>query len=180
MRNSDPRVELSLFKDEIMISTPYLPCKQLTGCNFLYGPNLCVPLDPSFGYDASSSLGRVYSRHATAWNWENPAVSFVMKYCPISTTFRNPASIHNLLNLSCCESFSFRSPYCCNRRSWLARSSQSKGTSVLITLSTSEELDCPPTTGCPRSIVKGFVLFTYFCDCSIKTELICRNNYAKK
>ena len=40
---------------------------------------------------------------------------------------------------SCCDNFSIRSPYCCNRRSLLARSSQSKGTCVLITLGTNEE-----------------------------------------
>ena len=39
---------------------------------------------------------------------ENSAVSFVMKYCPIPSTFRNPASTQNLLNLSCCDSFSIR------------------------------------------------------------------------
>ena len=38
---------------------------QSTGCNFQYGPNFGVPLDP-FGCDASSSLGRVYSRQANA------------------------------------------------------------------------------------------------------------------
>ena len=31
----------------------------------------------------------------------------------------------------------------------------------------------------PWSIVKGFTLFTRFCDCSVKIELICRNNFAK-
>ena len=36
----------------------------------------------------------MYSRQATAWNCENSAVSFVMKYCPFSTTLRNPACIH--------------------------------------------------------------------------------------
>ena len=30
-----------------------------------------------------------------------------------------------------------------------------------------------------RSIVKGFVLFTHFCDCTVKTELIYRSNCAK-
>ena len=59
-----------------------------------------------FGCDASPSVGRVYSRQATARNCENSAVSFVMKYCPISKTFRNPASLQNLLNLSFCDSFS--------------------------------------------------------------------------
>ena len=53
----------------------------------------------------------MYSRQATASvNCENSAVSFVMKYCPISTTFRNPAYIQNLTNLSCCDKFSIRSP----------------------------------------------------------------------
>ena len=102
-----------------------------------------------------------------------------MIYCPNSTTFRNPASIQNLLNLFCCDSFSIRSPYCCNRRSWFTGSSQSRSTSVLTTLSTSEELDCPITTGLPVSLVKGFILFTYLRDCSVKTELVCRDNYAK-
>ena len=31
----------------------------------------------------------------------------------------------------------------------------------------------------PWSIVKGFTFFTHVCDCSVKTELICRNNYVK-
>ena len=38
-----------------------------------------------------------------------------MKYCPISTTFRNPASIQNLLILSGRQNFSIRSWYPCNR-----------------------------------------------------------------
>ena len=36
--------EVALFKDEILISTPYLPCRQ-QGCNFQYGPNFGVPLE---------------------------------------------------------------------------------------------------------------------------------------
>ena len=58
--------------------------------------------------------------------------------------------------------------------------SQSKGISVLITLSTSEEFDCPITKG--RTILSWrdwFILFTHFCDCSVKIELICRDNYSK-
>ena len=132
-----------------------------------------------FGRDAPSSLGRVYSRQATAWNCENSAVSFVIKWCPISTTFRNPASIQNLFNLYCCDSFSIRSQFYCNRRSLLAGSSQSKDAFVLITLSTSEELDCSITTGLPVLSWSCFILFTYLSNCSVKTELVCRDNYAK-
>ena len=138
MRNSDPGVRIvSVHGHDSDLSSMFT--MQATGCHFQYGPNFGVPSDPTFWF----RCGRVYSRQATASvNCETSAVSFVMKYCPISTTFRNPASsVQNLLNLSCCDSFSIRSPCCCYRRSWLAGSSQSKGTSVLITLSTSEELD---------------------------------------
>ena len=133
MRNSDPGVRIvSVQRHNSNLNSMFTV--QATSCNFQNGSNFGVPWIHPFGCDAPSPLGRVYSRQAAARNCENSAVSFVMKYCPISTTFRNPASIHNFLNLSCCDSFSIRSPYCCNRRSLRARSSQSKGTSVLITL----------------------------------------------
>ena len=107
----------------------------------------------------------------------NSPLSFVVKYCPFSTTLRNPASIQNLLNLSCCDSFSIRSSYCCNGKFWYAGSSFSKGTSVLIALST---IDCPITTS-NRPDLSGTVSYSshIFCHCSVKTELICRNTYAK-
>ena len=140
----------SPFRDKILIATPYLPCKQLVVTSNT-GPIFVFPWIHPFGCDAASSLGRVYSRQATAWYCEISALSFVMKYCPISTTLRNPASIQNLLNLSCCDNFLFRSPYCCDRRFWFVGSSQSKETSVLITLSTSEELDCPSQRVSPFS-----------------------------
>ena len=37
----------------------------------------------------------------------------------------------------------------------------------------------PHHNGSPRSFVKGFILFTYLRDCPVKTELVCRDNYAK-
>ena len=43
-----------------------------------------------------------------------------------NTVVKNPASIQNLLTLSCCDNFSIRSSYCMNRWSLLTRSSQSK------------------------------------------------------
>ena len=51
-----------------------------------------------------------------------------MKYCPISTTCINPASIQNLLTLFSCESNSIRSSYRCNRRFWCDGMSFSKRT----------------------------------------------------
>ena len=79
---------------------------QIAGCNFQYGPNFGVPLYAPF---------RLWccffscSRQATVLNCVRSPVSFVMKYCPFSTSLRNPASIQNLLNLSCCDNFSIRS-----------------------------------------------------------------------
>ena len=137
----------SLFIDIFLISISYLPCRQQVVTSNT-GPILVFPPIQPFRSDVSSSLGKMYSRQVTASvNCYNSAVSFVMKYCPISTTFRNPASIQNLLNLSCCDNFSIRSPYLRNRNSVCAGSSLFKSTFVLITLSTSEELDYPPTTG---------------------------------
>ena len=123
----------------------------------------------------SESLGKVYSRQATASvNCENYSVSFVMKCCPSSTTVRNPASVQNLLNLSCCDNFSIRSPYLCNSNSLCVGSSLFKSTFVLITFGTNEERH----NGSSRVI--RFIFFTNFCDCTVKTELIHRSNCAKK
>ena len=71
-----------------------------------------------FGSDDLSSLGKVYSRHVTGLvNCENSSVSFVMKHCPTSTVVRNPASVQILITRFCCDSFSTRSWYFCNRSS---------------------------------------------------------------
>ena len=81
MRNSDPRVRIV----------------------FVYRFNsdflLVFPRIQPFGSDEFSSLGKVYSRHATgSLNCKNSSVCFVMKYCPTSTVFRNPASIQIFIN----------------------------------------------------------------------------------
>ena len=111
--------ELSLFTDLILISTPYLPCRQQV-VNSNTGPILEFPLIQPFG----SSLGKVYV--AESVNCENYSMSFVMRYCPTSWIIRNPVSVQNLLNLSCCDNFSIRSPYLCNRIFWCAGSHYSK------------------------------------------------------
>ena len=61
------------------------------------GPILVFPQIQPFGSDKVSSLGKVYSRHATdSENCENSSVSFVMKYCQTSTVVRIPASVQIL------------------------------------------------------------------------------------
>ena len=146
-----------------------------------------------FGCDA----GRVHAREATVLNCVTTPVSFVMKYCPFSTTLKIPHplriyslflvktiqlvlrivaiefddvkglhsakellpyfhweelivpsihQVHSIVKLSCCDSFSIRYSYCCNREFWFAGSSLSKRTSVLNALS---RTDCSITTSCP-------------------------------
>ena len=115
--------ELSLFIDSIPISTPCLPCRQQVVTSNT-GPILVFSRIQPFGLDELASLGNVYSRQATeSVNCENSSVSFVMKYCPTSIVVRSPASIQNLLTLSCCDNFSIRSLYHRNRSSSCARSS---------------------------------------------------------
>ena len=130
---------LSSFGDQILISTPCLPCKQLVVTSNT-GPILCFP---------GSILSVVMIRHLLEEYIHDKPLHKIVLHClqswntvTISATFRNPASIQILLNLYCCDNFSIRSPYCCNRRSWFVGSSQSKETSVLIALST---IDCPIT-----------------------------------
>ena len=112
---------------------------------------LVFPRIQPFGSDVSSSLGKVYSRQATeSVNCENfSSVSFVMKYCPTSTVVRNPATVQKLLTLSCCDNFSIRSLYLCNRSSSGCAESSVKGMCVFITFGTNNGLDCNSTTGLP-------------------------------
>ena len=113
------------------------------------GPILVFPRIQPFGSYESSSLGKVYSRQATeSLICENSSVSFVMKYCPTPTVVRNPASVQNLLNLSCCDNFLNRSLYLCNRYTSCAESSF-KSMFVFITLGTNNGSDCPATTSRP-------------------------------
>ena len=167
--------------DLILISTPCSPCRQQFATSNT-GPILVFPLIQPFGSDESSSLGKVYSRQSTeSVNCENSAVSFVMKCCP--DFHRSQESCISTKFCSICLvviTFQFVLLYLCNRISLCARSSSFKSMFVLITLGTNEELDCPSDNWLPRSIVKGFIFFTHFCDCSVKTELIYRSNCAKK
>ena len=114
---------LSSLRDPILISTPCLPYKQLVVTSST-GPIWVFPWIHPLGCEDPSSLGKMYSRQAFASNCS--PLSFVMKYCRISTTCMNPASIKNLLTLFFCESNSISSSYRCNTKFWHAGSSFSK------------------------------------------------------
>ena len=124
-----PRSECCLFRDQNLISSPYLPCKQLVVTSNT-GPILCFPgsiLLVVMIHPPLEECIHDMPPHETAWNCVKSPVSLVMKYCPILTTRINPASIQKLNNLSCFESLSIRSSYCFDRKFWYAGSSFCEG-----------------------------------------------------
>ena len=169
---------LSLFKDKILTSTPYLPCKQL-GCNFQYGPNFGVSLDPAF-------------RLWCFFFWKSVLTTgYCIKLCEISSVFRHEilsilnntqkSCIHteftqfvllwqllNSLSILLQKKFLIRWVIIIQRNFCLDRTEHEIGSWL------------SHINGSHSSLVKGFILFTYLCDCSVKTELVCRYKYAKK
>ena len=146
MRNSDPRVSIvSIQRPNSDLNSMFTV--QITGCNFQYGPNFGVSLDPTFWFVMllllleecihDKPLHEIVRdlQCLSLWNTVHS-----QQHSEILHTYMN------LPNLSCCDSFSIRSSSCWNRKFWFAGSSLSKGTSVLITLST---IDCPMTTSLP-------------------------------
>ena len=93
-----------------------------------------------------------------------------MKYCPTCPVVRNPASIENLLTLSCCDNFSIRSLYLCNRSS-SCKGHSVEGVFVFITLGTNNGFHFPSTTSHP--VLSGQESHcSHISDCSVKTELM--------
>ena len=145
MRNPDPRVTVvSAQRHNSDLNSMFMV--QIAGCNFQYGPQFWCLLGSSLSV---VMLLLLLKEWASVLNCVRSPVSFVMKYCPFSTTLRNPASIQNLLNLSCCDGFSISFSFICNRKKpdSLGHHYQ-KRTSVLIALST---IDCTITTS--RSVL---------------------------
>ena len=110
-------------------------------------PILVFPRIQPFGSDDFSSLGKVYSRHATdSVNCENSSVSFVMKHCPTPTVVRNPASVQILITRFRCDSLSTRSWYFCNRSSCAGSSVEGVGVFVNKLAGSNNGSDCPAST----------------------------------
>ena len=85
--------------------------------------------------------------------------------------------MRNLRKLSCCDSYSIRASYCSNRvflicliiifqRNFCLKRTEHNWLSHHHIRSS-------------RSVGKSFVFFTYLRDWSVKTELVCRNNFRK-
>ena len=110
------------------------------------GPILVFPQIQPFGSVDFSSRGKVYSRQATdSVNCENSSVCFVMKYCPTSTVFRNPASVQIFNTQSCCESLSTRSLYFCHKFSCAGLSIEGVGVVINNLAGSNSGSDCPAT-----------------------------------
>ena len=142
------------------------------------GPILVFPRIQPFGSYDFSSLGKVYSRHATdSVNCENSSVSFVMKYCPTPTVVRNPQV---LITRFCCESLSTRSWYFCNWSSCAGSSGESVGVFVNKLVGTNNGSDSPANTS--LSVLTWQALYSSHKSetAPVDTELIDRNNCAKK
>ena len=72
--------------------------------------------------------------------------------------------------------FQFVSQNLCNRSSFCCAGSSIKGMCVFITLGTNSGLDCPATTSLPVLSWQESHCSPHFCDCSVNTQLINRNN----
>ena len=179
MRNSDPGVSVvSAQRHNSDLNSMFTV--QITGCNFQYGPNLGVSLDPAFRlWCCFFSRKSVFTTgHCT-------------KLCKISSVFRHEilsilnntqkSCIHTEIHLICLvvTASQFVLHIVAIENFWYAGSSLSKGTSVLIALSTSEELDCPIITGRPVLSWRDSYSSHFSATGSVKTELVCRNNCAK-
>ena len=170
--------ELSLFTEMILISTPYLPCNLLvatfnTGqfwCSL--GSILLVVMLVLLLEDCirDKPLHKIVKNLQCLSSWNT--VQFQQH-----SEILHPYRIYSLclvvtaslffLHIVAIENFLIR---------WVITIQENF---VLVTLSTSEEFDCPITTTSPRSFGKGFMFFTHFCDCSVKTKLIYRSNCSK-
>ena len=64
MRNSDPRVRI-VFVHRFNSDFYSIFTLQITSCDFQYGSNFGVPLNPTFRAVDLSARGNVFSRHVT-------------------------------------------------------------------------------------------------------------------
>ena len=158
MRNSDPGVSVVSVQGHDSDLNSILTM-QITGCNFQYGPTHCVPLDPGNCMKLWDICSVFRPEILSYFNCSQ-------KSC-IHTEFAQFVLLWQLFN-----SFSIllqqkifvgwvitiQRYFCLNHTqhewgTWLPHHNRSL-----------------------RSFMKGSILFTYLSDCSVKTELVCRDN----
>ena len=93
-RNSDPRVRI-MFVHRFNSDFHSMFTLYVTGCDFQYGSNFWCSLESNLSGQLIYRLVVTYnSRHVNgSANCKNSSVCFVMKYCPTSTVFKNPAPV---------------------------------------------------------------------------------------
>ena len=172
MRNSDPALSF-VFVQRPNPDLNNIFAVQITGCNFQYGPNCSVSLDPAsrlwccfFSWRSVFTTSRCIElsnlQCLSSWNTvHSPQHSEVLHPYKIYSVYIVVTASQFVLHVVGEESFdmlSLQRNFCLDRteHDWLPHHNMS-----------------------PRSFVQGFVFFTHLCDCSGKTELVCRTNYAK-
>ena len=124
------------------------------------GPIFVFPRTQPFKSDDFSSLGKMYSRQTTdSVKCENCSVSFVMEYCPTSTS-----RILHWITLYCCQNLSTISWHL-RSRSYCATSSIERDVFIDDLVGANNGSHYPAKS--PRSQMAG---------CAFHTELIHRNN----
>ena len=105
-----------------------------------------------FNANSSNFISEVscsLSSSSESVNCENSSVSFVMKYCPTSTVFKNPASVQIFINRSGCGSLSTRSWYFYNKSSCARSSVEGVGVFVNKLAGSNNGSDCPASACLP-------------------------------
>ena len=179
MRNSDPGVSVvSAQRHNSDLNSMFTV--QITDCNFQYGLNFRVSLDPAIRlWCCFCSWKSVFTTSHCMKLCERSAVSFVLKKLSIlnntlksciHTGFTQFVLLWQLLNsffILLQWKILIRWVTTIQRNFWLDHTEHDWGTWL------------PHHKGSHRSFMKGFIFFTYLRDCSVKTELVCRNNDAK-
>ena len=140
--------ELSLLTDSVFNFHSEFTL-HVAGCDFQYGPNFGLHSNPTFRFSwifISWQSVLTTSHWFCKLLWE---LFSVMKYCPTSTSVRNPASVQNLITRFCCYSLSTRSWYFCNRSSCAGSSVECVGVFINELLGTNNVSDFPTRTGRP-------------------------------
>ena len=179
MRNSDPGASVvSVHRRNSDLNS--VLTMQAAICNFQYGPNFGVSLDPSFWFVMLLHLLEecIHDKplHEIMRDLQCLPSWSIVQFQQYSEIL-HPCKICSIC--PCCVSFSIRSSYFCNRNflCWV------------ITIQRNFCLDrtehewgtwLSHHNRSNRSLVKGFILFTYLCDCSVKTELVWQKQLCEK
>ena len=151
---------------------------QVTFCDFQHGPNYSVSLESNLLVQMTFHILAkcTHDKPLHLQIVRNSSMSFIMRNCPRSTVVKNPASVQNQITRHCCENLSTRSWYFCNRSS-CARSS----VQIMCLHHTWHKrwVRLSQHNKSPYSQMEKFTFSTQIWDCSVKTELMNRNNCAK-